>query len=122
MRRFEDSDLAEVNAWCAARGLTPWRREDLPPVGFIEPGVAVAWLYCTDGSIAMVHNLVTNPASEAGARVRAGWRVFDACLGEAKALGFRHFLGWSSDGRMLGAAKRRGLGVGETVTLVTGGL
>src|SRR5712692_7696099 len=61
MRRYESSDLAEMNEWYARRGMAPMDPAHLPTIGYIEPGVAAGFMYVTDSKLVFLENYVANP-------------------------------------------------------------
>lgn len=64
MRRFDyERDAETVGSWLKPRGLTMVPRDQLPEVGFIVEGVAVAFVYKAEGGLAVIDRLVTNPMS-----------------------------------------------------------
>jgi hypothetical protein len=110
MRRYEPGDLAELNAWHAARWLAPLRAGSLPAVGYIEPGVAAGFLYRTDSDLALLDGYITSPAATARARHRAVAAITEALLGSARTDGIRSVVGLCrSPGVARHAIRRHGM-------------
>lgn len=118
MRRFEPADIDEVNGWCAARGLDPLDPAALPPVGFVEPGLAAGWLYRTDADLALVEGLVTNPTVPLRQRSRAVDAVTRALLDEAKAFGVRRVVAFCREPGVARRAVRLGFAQAGEYTMV----
>jgi hypothetical protein len=97
MRRFQPSDLPELNSWYENRGLPPLDGCVLSTIGLIEPGVAALFLYGTDSSVAMLEGLVTNAQAEPTARNRAINEMIIKLLDQARELGFTKVIGLTQD-------------------------
>ena len=92
MRLFRKSDRKEVDEWRKRHLLPAWTSAMYPRLGFIEPGVAVVFLYLCEGGLGLVEGLLTNPDAPSEARHKAfsdGWRMLTA---EAKAAGVRRLI------------------------------
>ena len=108
MRRYEPTDYADLRAWHEARGETAPDAGRLPGIGFIEPGVALGFLYCTDSALALVDLFVSNPAAAAARRGRALLGIERALAAEAKRLGFSGVLAITREPGIERAAQRNG--------------
>lgn len=108
MRRFEASDLPEINRWATARGLAPARAETLPRVGLIVPGVACLFLFQTDAALALVHMELTNPDAPLRQRHRGIVAMTEEVQRIAREAGIRQLITWASGAGPVRRAVRNG--------------
>src|SRR5262245_35083652 len=67
--------------------------EFLPKVGFVSPGVAMAFLYQTDSKLAYFEGMVANPKTTVEQRSNGLDEVAVALIAEARKLGFKVLVG-----------------------------
>jgi hypothetical protein len=85
LRPFDpDEHLTSVRAWGVAQGIAPLTLDLLPSVGFIEPGVAVGWMYQTDSRIGFLDEFITNPVASGKSRRTAVDAIGLALIAHAK--------------------------------------
>lgn len=118
LRAYVDSDFEAISGWHIAHGKWPIDRDDLPPLGFIEDGVAVGFLIRTDSSMAFVHYCITNPNAPISKRHAAMHAIIEACVDAAKAFGFKYVLTWSGNKGAVRRAVQHGGKVIETAQIV----
>ncbi len=101
-----EQHFEQVRAWSRFRNeeLTP---EALPRMGFIIPGKAAGFLYCTDSSVAWIEGLVVAPELEPEARDTAFDAIVAAISQKAQALGFKLLVGCTAP-EVVGSARRQG--------------
>lgn len=108
MRRYEPGDYPALKAWHEARGMEAPAERRLPSLGFIEPGVALGFLYQTDSALALTDLLISNPEASAMARGRALVAIDRALSAEAGRLGFEGVLAITREPGVERAAERNG--------------
>lgn len=114
IRAFVPADLAALNTWAAARGLSALPLGILPPNGFIVPDTAAGFLYLTDAGLAFSHNFITNPAVPGPDRYAALVAIREAVIARARDLGVQHLMGWSNNPTAIKLATDRGAKVVDT--------
>lgn len=106
IRRYRESDYAELSTWYGARGLSPPPPEGLPLTGLWIPSVGAGFLYRTDSSLALIEGVITNPAAPKRAQacaVAALLRaLLDAAGDGARVIGFTSILGMARRAQRLG--------------------
>jgi hypothetical protein len=119
LRRYLATDLPEINAWYAARGLPEVPSHALPEIGFLVPGIAAAFLYRTDSSIAFMDGAVTCPTAPLRERFAAIHGIGEALVEKAHALGIGKLLIFTQRHGMASAMKRIGFQDGGTYGLLS---
>jgi hypothetical protein len=110
MRPFVASDVRELNAWLAVRGIVATSEAELGKVGLIVPDVACGFLLGTDArEFAVLDGFCTNPAATLAARHEAIWAIMTRLIEEAKSRGISRIGGFTLSSGMGKVAKRVGL-------------
>ncbi len=122
MRRFNANDLDTVNSWYMARGMRVMEPDELPAVGFYEPGVAAGFVYQTDSSIALLEGYVTNPDADPVVRDGALDSITLALMRAARNAGKRHIVGLCQDPHIEARANKHGMASIGTYALVSKGV
>lgn len=89
MRKFEPSDLPEINRWLQDRSLPIFELPDLPAFGLIEPGIAAGFMYLTNSRLCLIEGLVTNSKASMLTRARAARYIVEKLLAEVGRLSGR---------------------------------
>ncbi len=119
-KRFELSDLGEINSWYQERGLTALGAEFLPKTGYIVSQVAAGFLYTTDSNLALLEGYITNPRASKRVCITAIDSITTALLRTAKELGVKHILAFcDSHGIKRIAQRRHGMSEVGNFSLVT---
>ena len=96
LRQFTQADEVTRDAWIRERvGSSVPRR--LPRMGLIVDGVACGHLAVTDGDVAIVDDLVTNPAASSADRHEATEAILSQFERVCVILGIRHVLAMTTD-------------------------
>lgn len=111
-----DGDMADIESWWAEHEQPVALREILSNRGRIVPGVCAAWLYLSDGPLAMIGWPVANP--DASPReVHAGFElIFDEMLDEAKENGTKIVVAYTAKSGLIKMFKSAGFVVGDGAT------
>lgn len=88
VRKYTPEDFAQIQAWGAEYGDT-YEPDQLPATGFIVDGVAAYFLYKTDTTCCWLENLIATRKTDYWVKDEAIRLLIDACVAEAKALGFK---------------------------------
>lgn len=88
MRHFKQSDAKEVLGWLRQWGLPHEHINDFPPVGRIEPGVAVGFLVRAEAGTCFLEGYLNNPDSNKEARRKAEIEITKSLIRYAKTHGF----------------------------------
>lgn len=107
------ADLDTLNAWCVARGMSPFPDGWLPPVGYWVPNVLGAFMYRTDARVAYVECVISNPDTTKEQRREATLLVSEAIEGHAAREGFLYLVGLTSIASVGEAGRLRGYRVSE---------
>ncbi len=108
MKRFSDTDLAEVATWYAARGLKAPTLDMLSSYGVIVHGVAAGWLFRTDSTFALLDGFISNRLASYEDRAVAFDAIVADLLAEAERTGFRRVLAYTRSGSIERLAVRSG--------------
>lgn len=110
------TDFEEIGSWYRGHNEPPLTIEAAPPTGLIVPGQAAAWLYLTDGDMALLENYITNP--EAPLRERyASLEIITVCLESiAKQKGYKRLAACIKEKGLVRAAERRNFNTYGTFT------
>lgn len=80
----------------------------LPGTGYIYPGVAVGFLYCTDSQVAIIDMFLANPDTDAFTRRRALDAITEHLLSAATILGAKYVKCDSSNPAIISRALKFG--------------
>lgn len=116
--RYLPEDYEQLKVWYAARGLDAPSAEAIPKTGIIIPGIAIGFLLRTDGPIALIWGLVSNPAVDQGTREKAVELVVDRLESLARNSGFIQIVGLTVQEKVLGYARKKKYQQGGRVSLV----
>lgn len=89
IRLYTPTDLIDINTWYYKRKLPVVPENLLPKTGFIVPGIGAAFLYRTDGGIALCEGFITNPDTTREERIEARDLIMSELLHEAAHQGFK---------------------------------
>lgn len=96
----------QFEAWYAPHVEVVMGPEFLPKVGFVAPGVAMAFLFQTDSKIAFIEALIANPDVKGDERSRGIDEVVGAIIAEARSLGYKSLIA-STDMHIVAKRARR---------------
>ncbi len=96
LRRYENRDLEQLNRWYDLRHCPKVDNSLLPGVGFIADEMAAGFLYQTDSSLCLLDGYVSNPLTYKEDRDKALNCITQALLTEAKRLGFKKILAFTT--------------------------
>lgn len=85
--------LQEINQWCQGWQMQEFPDGWLPPTGLIVRGIIAAFLYMTDSKIAIIENVISNPAASKQDRKRCLLQVARELEVIAIDRGFRYLTG-----------------------------
>lgn len=116
MRFYEESDYLMIAEWMKDRGLKMCPQEDLPQIGVIVPGKAVAFLYQTDSSVCYIESLISNrKASDSDNALNL---VVKGVLEAAKDLGYKTIFSSTKLDAVVNRAVELGFSKAEGYTFV----
>jgi hypothetical protein len=108
----------EVMKW-HARHQRPWNPDSISLEGVIVPGVAAGWLYVTNGPVAFIENVVTNPEASSEDRHAALDAIHDWAFKAAKSRGYRRLVALVTHDGLVPRAEAYGYeNAGKTTVLV----
>lgn len=88
IRPYCASDYPTIQRWWKEHGMDPYPESRLPKHGFIVPGVAAVFFYCTDTDTAILEYCVSNPDAPRGEVYEAIAAITEACQKKAGELGY----------------------------------
>ena len=95
VRRYKPKDWDTVNSWFLSRNMPSMPKSVLPPTGFIVDGIGAAFLYKTDGGVALLENYISNPLTTHQERIEALDLVTEALVLEAVKCKFKVVVAFS---------------------------
>ena len=104
---------ASLREWAAHRSNLHVQFDLLPPTGFVVEGLAMMFMYRTDGPVVLIEGLVTNPESDPVRRGAAIERAAGALFDCARREGFRVVLAMTPRGAIVDRAKKLGFAAGD---------
>lgn len=109
VERFErERHYADFEKWYSPHVEVVMGPDFLPKVGFVAPGVAMAFLYQTDSKIAFIEALIANPDVKGDARSAGIDEVVGAVIAEARTLGFKALIAQTDMHAVAKRARRLG--------------
>lgn len=63
VRKYEDSDILQIDDWCKARNLPMINPSLLPDTGYVVDGIAAGFLYLTNSKVGLLDSYISNPES-----------------------------------------------------------
>lgn len=119
-QKYTEEYKGEIESWLKARGLS--YDSTVPAIGFMvcergEP-IACAFIRQMEGSACMLDGLATNPDAPWDMRDTAIDMVVEKILIEAKFLGYKGIMAFSSDASTLTRSARHGFTVKDHVLIV----
>jgi hypothetical protein len=118
MRHFVPTDLEAVNVWLSARALPPLALDSLPLHGWIEPAVAVGFLYLTDSVVGLAETFVANPECSQETRKLALDSILEAVIACARSLGVKRLFGMTRLESVRELSQRHGFQATGTYTML----
>lgn len=110
MREFKAKDLSAVQEWLVKRGkFADFSRVSLPEIGFIEPDVAVGFLYRGEAQNCFLDVYISNPDAAKEARNSALDAITNELILRAKELGFKNINAITKDDSIVVRAQRHGM-------------
>lgn len=97
IRRFEDSDMGDLNEWYVAHDKPKTTRDELPRIGFFAPNIAAGFLLQTEGNSCFLECFVTNPRTSAFDRHHALQEIIEKLFASARILGYRKVIAATTD-------------------------
>lgn len=107
IRRYNGCDFLQICAWLSARNIPCPADSMLPPIGFIESGVACGFLIQTDTDACYFENVYSNQEASKEDRDKAINEIYDAALDAAQALGYKRMLSVTAHPQMIVRAIQR---------------
>ena len=101
--------LDEVDGWSMAWEGTKFRRDLLPKNMVLVPGAALCFLYSTDGGVAWVESMLSNPGIGPLRRARALRAVGERLKSLARELGFKRVVDFATSNGVGDMARRLGM-------------
>lgn len=92
-RRFE----MQLRHWLQLRGFGPELVADLPQLGYIVDNVAAGFIANAEFKFGIMDSFVTNPAATSEDRNEALTAIIERLIQDAKALGLKRLLAFSTD-------------------------
>lgn len=118
LRRFKPADLLDIDDWYTQWKMAPPFGGNVPPVGYIIPGVAAGFLGQTDFQVAFIEGLIANPRANKDERDDALNLIVSTIERTAKELGFKIIVGLTQRDAVLSRAKRHFFRVHGDFTMV----
>lgn len=88
LRRYTRADYELMSSWYTLWGMETPPPSKLSSCGWVLNGVAMGFIYPTEGSIALIDGLVASPALSKGARHAVVKRLAGSLVDIATALGY----------------------------------
>lgn len=108
IRRYQEEDYDLIKLWFLKRGIDPPLPEELTDTGFIADERAVGFLYLTNGSIALLDGVITDPDTVPSLRRASLFKLLGCLTDFALCLGYRDIFGITSHPSIIENAKRLG--------------
>lgn len=116
MRAYLQEDYEEMKSWYVKRKL-PFPTK-LPKIGFIEPGVAVSFLFRMEGDLGWSEGTITNPEASKELRAKAIRDIFDAIEGAAREAGIKKIISSTRLPAIVDYAREKGCLIRENSTTI----
>jgi hypothetical protein len=106
-RKVQPEDIEDILHWYDLRG-QPLVNATFPPMGLIVEGVCACFLYQTDGDIAMIEGLISNPQAPGFQRYASANDIIKRLKNYAIARGYTKVIGITQDAGTLKRVQRLG--------------
>jgi hypothetical protein len=107
-RLYTPNDVHVLQRWLIRNGAPVSLIRNLPKLGYVVPGVGMAFLRMCEGNVAIMDSLITNPLCSPATRHSALETLFSNIADAAATNGVTCLIGFSIDAGALGRAKRHG--------------
>jgi hypothetical protein len=91
VERFVPSHLPMIQSWYVGHGWEPIPEDEIPPLGWVTDCCAM-WAFRTETSIALIENLISDPAAHPRRVLRSMRELAPVVLSELRALGIKKTL------------------------------
>jgi hypothetical protein len=115
---------AHIRSWLSLREMDEKVMDDLPLTGFIVfnggHAIAAGFLRRCEGSTGMIDSVISNPNASSKDRDEALDLVFSSLIDEAKAIGMKGLIGFSTDYNTLYRSVKHGFStIKHTVSVMS---
>jgi len=103
-RKFEP----QLRYWLRVRGFDPELVRDVPQLGYVVDNVAAGFIANAEFMFGIMDSFITNPETEPLARHEALTLIIERLIADAKGLGLKRLLAFSTDDGILKRQQHHG--------------